>query len=195
MPDRTRDDIVEAFNRLIKQKRFSDITVIGIAREAGVGKSTFYRYFKDRYDVMNYNYKRLLDGLLNDANVTNYRDCYYHLYRSGQEVLRQVYGSFKSTGVNSFEQFIFEYSRDTVVRITKANRGGQGLNEGEKMQLDVFCYGISYMYKHWIAGNYDLTADKAADLLFDIMPASLKFYWMPPGTFTPDTGADDPARP
>lgn len=186
MPDRTRDSIVEAFNRLIQQERFDDITVVGIAREAGVGKSTFYRYFKDRYDVMNYNYKRLLDDLLADANVTNYRDCYYNLYLSGQEVLSKVYGSFKSTGVNSFEQFIFEYSRDTVVRITKANRNGHGLSEEENLQLDVFCYGITYMYKNWIAGKYRLTADKAADLLFDMMPASLKFYWMPPGTFTSD---------
>lgn len=62
--------------------------------------------------------------------------------------------------------------------ITKANRNGEGLTEQEDLQLDVFCYGISYMYKNWVLGRYPLSADQAADALFQMMPESVKYYWV-----------------
>ena len=61
MVKRTKFAIVEAFNVLIEVKPFEDISVMDIVREADVSKATFYRYFKDKYDVMNSNYKELLD--------------------------------------------------------------------------------------------------------------------------------------
>ncbi len=113
-------------------------------------------------------------------SITNYRDLYRELYNLGTTKLHAIYGAFRSTGVNSFENFIFEYSRDTVIEITQLNRGGDGLTHGEMMQLDVFCFGISYMYRLWIEGNhYHLSPDEAADHLYAIMPETLKHYWFP----------------
>ena len=51
MPDRTKREIVAAFNRLIARSEMEKITTLRIAEEAEVSKATFYRYFKDKYDV------------------------------------------------------------------------------------------------------------------------------------------------
>lgn len=171
----TRQDIVDAFNRLILKIELERITVADIAREAGIGKATFYRYFKDKYDVMNDNYKQLLDGYL--MQCSNYRDLYYMLYRGGQTQLKSISRAFHSTGVNSFENYIYSYSMSVAERITRENRGGQGFTPEEVLQVDVFCYGISYMYKKWTLGQYPISAEKAADLLYAMMPESLKYYW------------------
>ncbi|MBQ3050267.1 MAG: helix-turn-helix transcriptional regulator, partial [Clostridia bacterium] len=56
MPERTRLTILHAFDRLVERVGFSKITVSMLVKEAGVSRATFYRYFKDKYDVMNYNY-------------------------------------------------------------------------------------------------------------------------------------------
>ena len=48
----------------------------------------------------------------------------------------------------------------------------------KELQLDVFCYGICYMYRKWIEGKYELSADKAADLLYEMMPETLSCYWV-----------------
>ena len=53
--------ILDAFNRLIAEKDFQKISVEMIMNEAKVSRSTFYRYFKDKYEVMNANYKNVLD--------------------------------------------------------------------------------------------------------------------------------------
>lgn len=178
MLKRTKKAIVDAFNRLISNKRFDDITVADIIREADVSKATFYRYFHDKYDVMNSNYKELLDEFMNLEYCSSYRDLYFRLYQAGASKLRDIRGTFGSSGVNSFEAFIFTYSRQAVVHITTENRGGSGLTPQEEIQLDVFCYGISYMYRRWIEGKYELSADEAADLLYEMMPKTLRCYWI-----------------
>ena len=62
--------------KLISEVDFNKISVETIMKEAGVSRSTFYRYFKDKYDVMNANFKNILDYfekgdtfVLNDTKV------------------------------------------------------------------------------------------------------------------------------
>jgi len=44
----TRDKLVTALERLLRQKRFADITAIDIAREAGVSAGSIYRRFENK---------------------------------------------------------------------------------------------------------------------------------------------------
>ena len=52
MVNRTLSAIISGFNRLITEVDFQKISVEMIMNEAGVSRSTFYRYFKDKYEVM-----------------------------------------------------------------------------------------------------------------------------------------------
>lgn len=126
---------------------------------------------------MNYNYKLVLDASLDMKQISNYRDLYEQLFMLGSLKLRDIRGAFQSTGINSFERFIYTYSKETVIEITKLNRNGEGLTKEEALQLDVFCYGISFMYHKWIDGYYSISAREAADSLFAIMPETLKYLW------------------
>ncbi|MBQ9837710.1 MAG: TetR/AcrR family transcriptional regulator, partial [Oscillospiraceae bacterium] len=74
MLNRTMTAIVSAFNRLIDRHDFQKISVDMIMKEASVSRSTFYRYFKDKYDVMNSNFKSLLDYYVAPERSGNYRD-------------------------------------------------------------------------------------------------------------------------
>lgn len=46
-----------------------------------------------------------------------------------------------------------------------------------RLQLDVFCYGIKYMYRKWTMNQYALDPDTATDSLCSIMPEILKHHW------------------
>ena len=175
MPERTKQAIVSAFNRLIAKAEIEKITTQKIAAEAGVSKATFYRYFKDKYDVLNYNYQALLDSAVEQCD--NYRDLFRLLYSHARDAWTDFRRAFDTTGVNSFESFVYSYSRSVVCAITAQNRGGAALTPEENLQVDVLCWGISYMYKKWTLGQYDLDADTAADALFALMPESLKHLW------------------
>ena len=56
-----KEKIEEALIECLKEKiRLDDLTVAELSKRAGVGKSTFYRHYKDIYDV----YEQLIDGFM-----------------------------------------------------------------------------------------------------------------------------------
>ena len=175
---RTEMDILLALNRLIARMDMEKITTGKIIDEAKISRATFYRYFKDKYDVLNRNYKELLDGCQQQCG--GYRELFCLMFRHAQEEWSDFHRAFSTSGVNSFENFISSYSRAIVEQITSENRDGQGLSAKEQLQLDVFCRGISDMYKKWTLGQYDLDPDSAADALFAMMPATLREDWFLP---------------
>ena len=177
MVHRTYHAIIDAFNRLLRENDFHKISVEMIMEKATVSRSTFYRYFKDKYDVMNANYKNLLDYYVSPEHSSNYRDLCYHLFKYGQENLMMFKNALNSTGFNSFRNFIYEYSYETALAITRSNRNGAGFTPVEELQVDVFCNGICAVYKNMVYQRYEINPSDAADALYEMMPASLKHYW------------------
>ena len=151
---------------------FHKISVEMIMEKATVSRSTFYRYFKDKYDVMNANYKNLLDYYVSPEHSSNYRDLCYHLFKYGQENLMMFKNALNSTGFNSFRNFIYEYSYETALAITQSNRNGAGFTPVEELQVDVFCNGICAVYKNMVYQRYEINPSDAADALYEMMPAS-----------------------
>ncbi|MBR6479997.1 MAG: TetR/AcrR family transcriptional regulator, partial [Clostridia bacterium] len=88
MPERTKNDILTAFNALIETKGFDKITVQMIIDEAGIGRATFYRYFKDKYDVMNYNYMKFIEEYLLIGKAQTFEDFFYIMTSTGTEFFR-----------------------------------------------------------------------------------------------------------
>ena len=177
MVDRTRNDIVRAFNSLIIKYDMTHITVEMIVKKSGISKATFYRYFKDKYDVMNYNYKALLDEFSSPNASTSYLDLYKHLFDYGKKHWKFLQRAFDTQGTNSLSEYIATYSQELEYTITKQNRKGKSLTEAEKMQLDVFTVGISVIYSRYIDETYKLDPDKAALALYQIMPETLREMW------------------
>ena len=48
----SKQEIKRAFTRLIHEKGFEGLTVMEIAREAGINRGTFYTHYIDKYDLM-----------------------------------------------------------------------------------------------------------------------------------------------
>jgi len=177
MANRTLSTIIDAFNRLITEHDFQKISVDMIIKEADISRSTFYRYFKDKYDVMNANFKNLLDHYISPERSRNYRELCYHLFKFGQENLKFLRRALDSTGFNSFSNFIYNYSYQTALKITQLNRSGAGFTPAEEIQVDIFCNGICAVYKNTAFQRYRISASAAADALYEMMPESLKHYW------------------
>ncbi|MCV3315390.1 TetR/AcrR family transcriptional regulator [Pediococcus ethanolidurans] len=64
---KSKRDIEVAFIQLINQNGFSKITIKDICTSALIGRSTFYRYYEDKYDLLKKlitKYTQILDDLL-----------------------------------------------------------------------------------------------------------------------------------
>ncbi len=56
--------IVQALFKLMNEYEFERISVTDIARKAGVGRATFYRYFKRKEDVIYYYFEHNTKGFM-----------------------------------------------------------------------------------------------------------------------------------
>lgn len=73
--------------------------------------------------------------------------------------------------------YMYEYSISVAEEVARQNRNKNGLTQEERFQADLFCYGLSQICKKWICGEYCLTASQMADLIYDMAPENLKYYW------------------
>ena len=175
-----RETILNAFNELNTKSDFDSITVFQIARKAGVSRATFYRWFKDKYDVMNYNYSSLVDGYMNSPDVTTMEDLFVLLLEAAERNREKMVPLFKSEGVNSFYSFIRNYSFTAAKNIYEYGdvHGGDTkrkvMSEQEALQLRIFASGAASFYKDWIHGSYTLSAREAAKAMAEILPSYLK---------------------
>ena len=133
MKDRTQEAILNAFNTLIEKNDFDKITIQMIIDEAGVGRTTFYRYFKDKYDVMNYNYMRYLQEYLMSGKVQTFEDFFQIMTSEGTEFFRHIQKIFDSNGANSFQNYLYEASF-YAVQMVFAMRGHPQLTPAEYLQ-------------------------------------------------------------
>ncbi len=72
----TKDIIADEYIKLIRAKEFDKITINDIITNSGVSRHTFYYYFKDKYDILAYDYKKkVIDNLRvydNKADLKKY---------------------------------------------------------------------------------------------------------------------------
>ena len=155
-------------------KKYIDKYVLGEDKEAHVSTSSFYRHYKDKYDVMNDNYKRILNQYMHSSQNHNYEDVFINLFNMSKE-LHYLKNAFDYTGINSLGDFIYQYSYNTVIWMCK--RKNIQFEDKDLLLLDVFCGGASIMYQHYILGKFDLSPQQAGKTLYQMFPDVFKISW------------------
>lgn len=99
------EKIEEALVECLKEKmKIEDLTVAYLAKRAGVGKSTFYRHYKDIYDV----YEQLVDGFVErcESLITK-------IFFEETLTIKEVIWLFMKNGFKKDNEFF--YARDAVL--------------------------------------------------------------------------------
>jgi len=117
----TKGIIVAAFKELLEQKPFEEIIVQDILDAAGVSRATFYRHFRDKYDIMNTFYLEETSKLI--ANENDNRKKTETIVRFFLENRSYFSGLMHVEGTNSFKDFIAENSRQYYLDIYRQKYG------------------------------------------------------------------------
>ena len=59
---KTIKTIEDVFLNLIKEKTFTDITIKDICDEAMISRSTFYSHYKDKYDLLEHFFEKIISN-------------------------------------------------------------------------------------------------------------------------------------
>ncbi|MCD7951216.1 MAG: TetR/AcrR family transcriptional regulator [Erysipelotrichaceae bacterium] len=72
MKQSSQDTFSEALNLLLETTPFEDITTLQIIEQSKLSRSTFYRYFNDKYDLLTYLFHHHIASLFIDETITYY---------------------------------------------------------------------------------------------------------------------------
>lgn len=170
----------EAAYGIVEQKPIESVTVAQILREAEVSKQTFYRYYQDKYALVNEIYYDLFDRDVIDARAVDsldgWRDMYreqFGRFRSRLDFVRHLYTSRETGCTTDFE------IRQTLA-FDKAFLRAKGVDITDQrilFALEAKDVGGTYSLRDWIVGGMQVPDDEMVTRFELIIPQVLVPYY------------------
>ena len=112
----TKGIIIEAMKQLLAEQRFDKITVQNIIDRAHCSRGTFYRHFKDKYDIMNYYYLETNRDILSNSELSG-REKTEAIVDSVLKNKEYFGGVVDVEGINSFRNFVKQCSKQFYLAV------------------------------------------------------------------------------
>ena len=169
--------IVDALFTLMNAQALDTIFVKEIAANAAITRQTFYRHFKDRYDVINWFYDQEVESLfIQTQTLDGIQENLIkksHFYMQHKSHFKNAYSSH---GQNCLRDYEFSTIYRTLAKIVAKKTGCSADNLPPNLSLciEFFCHGIIGMTIDWI--NNDCAMDHVAfsELIVSLMPLQIK---------------------
>ncbi len=113
----TRFYIVQALFKLMNDYEYEKISVTDIAEKAGVGRATFYRYFKRKEDVLIYYFEHNTKGFVyNQRFYPRCKEDYIQIAANAFTVFKENKEHFKLIRKARLEYIYLDYLNKNLVK-------------------------------------------------------------------------------
>jgi len=167
-----RRQILHAVYTLAQRQAIKDITVNDILAEATVSRGSFYKYFSDKYDVINRYYDEAMTAIFQDCESYTWQGIFTKMLAYFEAHPAFFDAAFRATGQNSFTDFFRHHLMTEFMEII-AHHSTHQLTADDQKALQFFVDGFVTYTRQWaLTGMHQPASELGADLhLF--MPACL----------------------
>lgn len=148
----TRDIIANTALELLQSKRVEDMTVAQIVHETGISNRTFYNHFRDKYDVCNYIYDRMLDGYcwLSDGRRSTLSEFFdkFSACMTGEYARFFLNTAFYS-GQDNLQDHIVSRGVEDLKKQLMLTGNGELITEETLGQLEFYMRGLAGTMQHY----------------------------------------------
>ncbi len=171
--DRTKYKLADSIKECMKTTPVDKITVKDIVERCGLTRQTFYRNFKDKYDLINWYFDKLVlqsfeqIGMGNTVGETLTQK--FDFIRSEKAFFTEAFrcDDYNSVKEHDFE-LILQFYKNLIARKTS-----RPLGEELDFLLEMYCRGSVYMTEKWVLGGMKDSSRRLSDTLVDAMPPKL----------------------
>lgn len=174
-----REILAESFRELAENKSIDKITVKDITENCGYSSATFYRNFKDKYDLIAWEYSNHVSGIMSKIGVDGYswRHSLEDGARSFLERKNYLANLFLHTsGHDAFIQYQTEINYNAFRNFVVKSPEQTQIDEKTDMYIRLYCLGTVSLTCEWILGKYRATCEEMAEVYENSLPAPLKKY-------------------
>lgn len=178
----TKELLAESFRELAAEKSVDKITVRDIAKNCGYSTATFYRHFRDKYDLIAWEEAaraaRIMDRVGKDGYA--WRDTLLDGARSYEQRKEYMANLFlHTTGLDSFVHYMTELNYSELKKVVRQAAGAQPIDETTDMYIRLYCTGTVCLTCDWVLGRYKATAEQLAEIYENSLPQPLRRYLYP----------------
>lgn len=162
-----KDYISESLMLLMRKRNFADISIGEITNKAGVNRSSYYRNFNSKYDLVKYYYNKIIFEHIErvnpkkDITLKDYlQKMFSHFYQYKNELLL-IYK-------NKLSYLILETMNETFVAI-----GGK-YSFDERARIYYHTGGIYNIFLLWFADEMRESPEQMTELSIRILPSTFK---------------------
>lgn len=167
MPNTTKRMLAESFKKLLANKPLVKITVQDITKNAEVSRKTFYYYFQDIYDLMEWILWEDTNKLLGNITGDTWQTGILNILQYIQKNRRLMLNAYNAIDRDTMENYLGRIIEPLIQNVLKEHPKYEKLTkEDEKNILDVYTYGMVGNLLHWIGGGIKGEPEKMAKQLY-----------------------------
>lgn len=171
--DRMKYLLADAMKKCMKQMPLEKVTVKEIAEQCGTTRQTFYRNFKDKYDLINWYFDKILqESFEHMGEGKTVYEGLVNKFRYIEEELLFFKAAFKTDEQNCLRDHDFELILEFYSNQIR-EKTGKPVPEHLKFLLEMYCQGSIYMTVRWVLDNHKCPPETLAAELVAAMPKEL----------------------
>jgi len=163
----------EAMYRLLLKDSIEDISVNMILNESGVARTTFYRHYKDKYDLMNSYYETYFIETLSDASDKSWFDVTLTIITFVCTNRQYYSNAFKVEGINSCSDFFYNHSLWFAAKCYMERKPATELTIEEEAAIVFYSAGCLQLIKQWFKKGGVTPPEEVSKIMCSIMPPIL----------------------
>lgn len=175
----TKELLAEAFQELAAAKPIDKITVKDITENCGYSVATFYRQFRDKYDLIAWDYTRRVEKIMAqvDTDGTAWRQTLTDgaaLFSEQREYLANLF--LHTSGLDSFIGYMREINYASLKNVVLRMSGLTALDEKTDMLIRTYVMGTVQLTCEWILGRCKASKETLAMVYAEVLPEPLRRY-------------------
>ena len=177
-----REILAESFRELAQDKSIDKITVRDITVNCGYSQATFYRQFKDKYDLIAWAYAQGVAQIMSKIGKDGYtwKQTLIDGAKGFQDDRAYLSNLLQHTeGHDSFIRYMSEINYDALRQHVLKVSGKEELPESVTMYIRLYCLGTVSLACEWILGKYQASSEELSEVFENSLPLPLHPYLLP----------------
>lgn len=168
--------ILKSFDNLLKEKSFNNIAVQEIIDNSGVSKSTFYRYFKDKYAIVEFEFSndiKIFDSYI-PGDCHALKEMHRHIFENMYNKKSYYSKVVKIEGQNSFVEIASRMGVNIFFRIYREKN--PEIPTELKEMTELYCYGFAMLIQSWASQGFKETPEYLSKVTYACIPEIIRAY-------------------
>lgn len=171
--EQTRYLFAQSIKDLMQKQSLDKITVTDIVKRSGMTRQTFYRYFQDKYDLVNWYFEKLADKSFRQiGNSSTLREGLIKKFTFLLNDRTFFMQAFQSKDYNNVENYDYQCILEFYTHVIEKKIGT--IPSDIKFLLEMYCHGSITMTVNWAVHGMQESPEVIADLLIEALPPKLE---------------------